>query len=108
MKTELEITTTMRATPEQLAALFWNMGSEDQARFFAALAAETKAAYERAQAARAAGSKSFCALFDEYGTGQWYYLRQDLLKIDGGTVGDATKALMSIAAPAYVHWRGEF
>ena len=108
MSTSITSTVEISATPEQLAALFWAMDSGKQAQFFLALAAETKASREKYVADKAMGKAVWSMLWDDYGTGQWCYLREDLLKIDGGTVGEATKALQALAAPVYLHWRGEF
>ena len=63
--------------PEDMAELFWNFSSEEQARFFIALA-DNGDQYKRQM--------------------QWWYLHDDLKEHANGK-----EALMDLAAPFYLH-----
>ena len=85
---ELTVSTTVSMTPEMMAKLFWEMGSDEQAAFFAALNVEI-------QTSHAADPKSWAY---SLGALQWYYLEKDMLNNK-----PARDMLMAMAAPLYMH-----
>ena len=85
---ELTVSATVSMTPEMMAKLFWEMGSTDQAAFFAALNVEI-------QTSHAADPKSWAWGIGEM---QWYHLARDM---EGNK--PARDMLMTMAAPLYMH-----
>lgn len=83
-----EATTTVRITPKMFAEAFWDMGSDDQAAFFAELNKLVQHDY-------ATSPKSQAWSLGEM---QWFYLGDAL----GGNK-EARDMLMAMAAPLYLN-----
>jgi hypothetical protein len=95
---EISVKTTVNATPELLARLFWNMDSGQQMEFFSAL-------YHEIQVSRDESHKNK-HLIGEYGDGQWYFLRQSASEMPQPKQLNAINTLRAIAAPFYLYTVG--
>lgn len=80
---------TVKLTPAMMAEAFWELGSGEQAEFFAQLAKVIKADHE-------GGNRSAYSL----GELQWFYMGDEL---DQPGNKEARDMLMTMAAPHYMH-----
>lgn len=94
----MKVTTTeiIEATPEELAAAFCNMGSDEQAAFFAECERIGLTWREKREKE---GSRGWFL-----GSGwQWFQVGQECLKAQGGLDSPAARALATMAAPLFAH-----
>ena len=79
---------TVQLTPAMMAEAFWQLGSDEQAKFFAEL---TKVIHE--------DHKTNSGAYN-LGELQWFYVGKELLKQENN---EARSMLMTMAAPLYLN-----
>ena len=78
-------------TPKELAEIFWHMSNREQAAFFSELHKVIKESHPG----------------DEYGYGQWLYLRDGIRDLPADERLGATNTIRSIAADCFIHLIGD-